>query len=230
MAAFTMGAVCACGDDDDDDGGSGYGYAEMDGHKSTFKYAYYSYDNEYIIWFFEASFQEMMSNPNKDYAVVSLYLDEEGNEGFSSGSFAEGTISGVGIEYSPYAAKDDDDEFIMGYISGMVAPALEKTTVTITKTGNMRYRIVAKDQVYMVQEDGHGVWYNGNKPGVRTVVGNFEWEGPIADLKASLPEGYWYDEDDKVSTNKNNNNYETIQVFGHISDGRVHNGHYMCMW
>jgi len=199
-AIFAISALCACGDDDDDAGGggssSGYGYAEMDGHKSTFKYAFYSYDNEYIIWFMEASLQEMLSNPNKQYAVARLYLDKKGNEGFSSGSFAEGTITGVGLEYSPYGDEhDDDSKSFLAYVSGM-ASNRENTTVTITMTGNKRYRIIAKEQVFLVQEDGRGVWNNGNKPGERTVIGNFEWEGPIVDYKVYYPKEYWYHEDD----------------------------------
>ena len=199
MAVFTMGSFCACGDDDDDNGGGstggvGSGYAEMDGHKDTFKYAYYAHEDghsEYFIFFkldmlsiseqsatgFQLTF---MSNSNPDLKNMDL------------NSIIEGTISkGIGLEYTPsnYTLnKNGSPE--PSYVSGM-ASNRETTTVTITKTGTNRYRIVAKDQIYLVQENDHGVWYSGDKPGVRTVVGNFEWEGPVVDVKSVIPAEYW---------------------------------------
>lgn len=201
VALLTMGTICACGDDDDGEsqGDSGYGYAEMDGHKSSFKYAYYSqYEYEYFIYFTTLSIQEMYSNPRKDQANFRLSLNSRVNpdlKNLSIGSITEGTImKGIGFEYQPYATMEEEEYVALAYISGL-ASNLEKTTVTITKTGTNRYRIVAKDQVYLVQENGHGVSYKGDKPAVRTVIGNFEWEGPIVDLKTVIPEEYWDEEE-----------------------------------
>lgn len=202
MAVFTMGSFCACGDDDDDNGGGssggvGSGYAEMDEHKSSFKYAYYGHEqgySEYMIFFMGRPWMDMLNEPKQTDASFLLTFNSNVNPDLKNmdlNSIIEGTISkGVGLEYTPYNASTDEDYVEPVYISGM-ASNRETTTVTITKTGTNRYRIVAKDQIYLVQENDHGVWYSGDKPGVRTVVGNFEWEGPIVDAKSVIPAEYW---------------------------------------
>lgn len=206
MALCVIGAFCACGDDDDDNGGetvvgTGSGYAKMGGNQSTFKYAYFAHDegsSDYLIFFMGRPWMDIFQNPKESDAGFTLYFLSNNNPDFKNmtiNTIAEGTFSsGIGFEYQPYDVGKDTDESPFCYISGM-ASNLEKTTVTVVKTGTNRYRFEAKDQVYLVQEDGHGVWYNGNKPGVRTVVGDFEWEGPIIDARSVIPEEYWNEDD-----------------------------------
>lgn len=198
MAVFTMGSFCACGDDDDDNGGGssggvGSGYAEMDEHKSSFKYAYYGHeqgDSEYMIFFMGRPWMDMLNDPKQTDASFLLTFNSNVNPDLKNmdlNSIIEGTISkGVGLEYTPYNASTDEDYVEPVYISGMLSNR-ENTTVTVTKTGTNRYRIVAKNQTYYVQENGHGIGGSG----VRTVVGNFEWEGPIVDVKSVIPAEYW---------------------------------------
>ena len=201
MAVFTMGSFCACGDDDDDNGGGssggvGSGYAEMDGHKDAFKYAYYAHEDgnsDYFIFFVAMDWKSHAQQQSPSVYTITFSSNINPDlKNITPNSIAEGTISkGIGLEYTPSNWTENKDGSPQpSYVSGM-ASNRETTTVTITKTGTNRYRIVAKDQIYLVQENDHGVWYSGDKPGVRTVVGNFEWEGPIVDAKSVIPAEYW---------------------------------------